>query len=176
MDDFELNDCLENLLALVGNNARSQGVDLITELDPSLPRLLNNEGQVQQLLLHVMTNALHAMPDSGTLTLRTRSEGDSIAIDVTDTGRGIAEEHLDKIFDPFFTTKDVWQSTGLGLSVCHSIVESHGGHIDVVSELGKGSTFTIVLPIKSTKSGSSGSSPGEEPVGLSRRKPVTAGA
>ena len=175
VDDVALNESFSDILVLVGNNARSQGVELVTELAADLPIVVNNEHQMQQLMLHLMTNALQAMPDSGILTLRTRSLGDSIAIDVEDTGRGIAEEHLDKIFDPFFTTKDVWQSTGLGLSVCHSIVESHGGSIAVSSELGKGSTFTITLPLKSTKAGGAEAPSGEELIGSSRRKPVAAG-
>ncbi len=175
VDDLALNDSLGDLLVLVGNNARSQGVELVTELEADLPTIVTSEQQVQQLLLHVLTNALQAMPDSGTLTVRTRSTADAIEIDVQDTGRGIAEEHLDKIFDPFFTTKDVWQSTGLGLSVCHSIVESHGGNIAVSSELGKGSTFTITLPLKSRKAGGAAAPSGEELIESTRRKPVAAG-
>ena len=175
-DDIDLNAGLEKLLVLIGNNARSQGIELVTQLDEDLPTLRNNEQQVQQVVMHVVTNALHAMDEGGTLSVRTRGLGEEIAIEVQDTGRGIAAEHLDKIFDPFFTTKEVWESTGLGLSVCHSIVESHGGRIEVESALGVGSTFTIFLPLRSAKAPESGPASGEEPVGLSRRGPVAAGA
>lgn len=175
-DVIDVNAGLEKLMVLVGNNARSQGIELVTELDPDLPAVTNNEQQVQQVVMHVVNNALHAMDEGGTLTVRTRGLGEEVAIEVADTGRGIAREHLDKIFDPFFTTKEVWESTGLGLSVCHSIVESHGGRIEVESRLGEGSTFTILLPVRSAKLGQGRPSEGHEPVGLSRRGPVAAGA
>jgi signal transduction histidine kinase len=173
--DMDLNASLEKLLVLVDNNARSQGIELVAQLDPSLPSIRNNEQQVQQVVMHVVTNALQAMAETGTLTVRTRAVAEGVAIDVSDTGRGIAAEHLDRVFEPFFTTKDVWESTGLGLAVCYSIVEAHGGRIEVESELGRGSTFTVVLPLRSAKA-DRGDRTGEEPVGLSRRRPAPASA
>jgi len=89
------------------------------------------------------------MKDSGgSLTIRSRANGDMVQVEVTDTGTGIAAEHLDRIFEPFFTTKPEVSGTGLGLSVSLGIVQSHGGTIEVQSELGRGSTFTVKLPAK----------------------------
>ena len=86
------------------------------------------------------------MPDGGTLTFRAVSRANSIAIEVEDTGTGIAPENLSKIFEPFFTTKEIGKGTGLGLAVCYGIITEHGGRLSVRSNLGKGSVFTILLP------------------------------
>jgi signal transduction histidine kinase len=115
--------------------------------------------QMGQVLLNLAINALHAMENGGTLLVRTAlvpiSKGSAdeyieiIEVSVADTGSGIAPEDLDKIFDPFFTTKAVGKGTGLGLTVVHGIIQEHGGHILVESELRKGTTFRIRLPITS---------------------------
>ena len=96
-------------------------------------------------------NARHAVGQKGTITLSTElnADADRVAIKVKDTGYGIAKEHLTSIFDPFFTTKPTGEGTGLGLSVSYGIIKSHGGDIFVDSEPGKGSQFTVVLPVYS---------------------------
>jgi signal transduction histidine kinase len=103
-----------------------------------------------QVLLNIMVNASHAMEGmEGKLIIHTYDKDDSVFIDITDTGCGIEEENLNRIFEPFFTTKPVGQGTGLGMSISYEIVTSAGGAIDVQSEVGKGTTFTIRLPIAS---------------------------
>ncbi|MDY6904736.1 MAG: ATP-binding protein [Thermodesulfobacteriota bacterium] len=106
--------------------------------------------RMQQVLINLILNAVHAMKDGGVLTLQARSDQNAgnICLEVQDTGDGIPAHDRDKIFDPFFTTKEVGQGTGLGLSVSHGIIKSHGGKIDVKSEEGKGTTFIICLPIR----------------------------
>jgi len=89
------------------------------------------------------------MPDGGTLTLRAKTSGPRVLVEVSDTGIGIPPENMTKIFDPFFTTKDVGSGTGLGLAVCYGILSEHGGRLDVRSSLGVGTTFTITLPVAS---------------------------
>jgi two-component system, NtrC family, sensor kinase len=106
--------------------------------------------QVNQVFLNLVTNAAQALdkPEK-TITITTRPEGnDAIAVEVADNGKGIAQDVLPKIFDPFFTTKEIGKGTGLGLSIAYKIVAQHGGHIDVKSQLGNGTTFTVVLPIR----------------------------
>jgi two-component system NtrC family sensor kinase len=93
------------------------------------------------------TNAIDAMPDGGTLTLRASRSELRVLVQVIDTGIGIAPENMTKIFDPFFTTKDVGRGTGLGLAVCYGILSDHGGRLDVRSSVGAGTTFTITLPV-----------------------------
>ncbi|HEX6183462.1 MAG TPA: ATP-binding protein, partial [Pyrinomonadaceae bacterium] len=106
--------------------------------------------QLQQAVIILAENAIDSMPRGGTLSMRTLEEGDeeneSVVIEVSDTGQGIAEEIRERIFDPFFTTKEVGRGTGLGLAVCYGIVTEHGGRIGVESAVGRGSTFRIVLP------------------------------
>jgi two-component system, NtrC family, sensor kinase len=104
-------------------------------------------GQLNQVWLNLLVNAAYAVRDGGEVRITTRGEAERVRIRVSDTGRGIAPEHLMRIFDPFFTTKPVGEGTGLGLSVTYSIVERHGGEITVESELGKGTTFTVTLPV-----------------------------
>ena len=108
-------------------------------------------GQLQQAVIILAENAIDAMPQGGTLSLRTLGGeeddgGPSVVVEVGDTGQGIAPEIRERIFDPFFTTKEVGRGTGLGLAVCYGIVTEHGGRIGVESAVGRGSTFRITLP------------------------------
>ncbi len=113
-----------------------------------LPEIYCLPSQLNQVFLNLLLNAAQAIPEHGTITLRTRCQDGQVFISVSDTGAGIAPEHLDRIFDPFFTTKPVGKGVGLGLSVTYGIVEKHGGRIEVDSVPGKGSTFTICLPVR----------------------------
>jgi two-component system NtrC family sensor kinase len=99
--------------------------------------------------MNLLVNAGQAIAESGTITIRTRAEGGRVLVSVSDTGMGIPAENLKKIFDPFFTTKPVGKGTGLGLHLAFGIVHEHGGEIRVDSALGRGSTFTVVLPAES---------------------------
>ena len=101
-----------------------------------------------QILLNLMLNAVDAMPDGGNLVIDTSINDSSINISIADTGDGIREENMDRIWEPFFTTKDVGKGTGLGLSVTRSLVERLSGDISVKSEIGKGTSFRISLPIE----------------------------
>jgi signal transduction histidine kinase len=115
-----------------------------------IPSITCSPSQVNQVLLNLVTNAAQALdkPEKA-IVVTTRREGeDAIAIEVADNGRGIAPEALPRIFDPFFTTKEVGKGTGLGLSIAYKIVSEHGGRIDVKSQLGQGTVFTVVLPVK----------------------------
>jgi len=123
-------------------------VQLHDEIADDLPTINGNHQGLQQVFLNLITNAVQAMPKGGDLTVRTSLEKDNkIKVDDRDTGTGISEEDLPHIFDPFFTTKDVGKGTGLGLSVSYGIIKKHGGLITVKSKPGKGTTFTVVLPV-----------------------------
>jgi signal transduction histidine kinase len=104
--------------------------------------------RIKQVFLNIINNALYAMADRGTLTIRTAADGPMVQVEFTDSGTGIAPEHLDKIFDPFFTTKPEVSGTGLGLSVSLGIVQSHGGTIEARSAVGQGATFIVKLPAR----------------------------
>jgi len=103
--------------------------------------------QINQVFMNLLVNAAHAIERQGTITITTGSEGEFVWIQITDTGRGIEPEYINRIFDPFFTTKPVGVGTGLGLSVTYGIVQKHHGSIQVTSELGVGTTFTVRLPV-----------------------------
>jgi signal transduction histidine kinase len=109
---------------------------------------------MKQVFLNIINNAVQAMPKGGLLTVRTGASVDEVTVAFADTGPGIAPEHWERIFEPFFTTKSEVNGTGLGLAVSLGIVRQHGGTIDLVSELGKGSTFTIRIP-RTRREGSS---------------------
>jgi len=115
-----------------------------------IPSITCSPSQVNQVFLNLVTNAAQAMEgDRRVITLTTRREGEAaVAIEVADTGKGIPPDVLPRIFDPFFTTKEVGKGTGLGLSVAYKIVQQHGGRIDVKSNPGQGTVFTVVLPLK----------------------------
>jgi len=130
-----------------------------------LPPVTCYAGQLNQVWMNLLVNAAQAVRDKGEVTIATKLDGDCVAIAVSDTGIGIPEAQRSRIFDPFFTTKPVGEGTGLGLSISYGIVERHGGTIAVVSKVGKGTTFTVRIPIKATESGwkleTTQSSPGD---------------
>jgi two-component system, NtrC family, sensor kinase len=103
--------------------------------------------QIGQVVLNLLLNAIHAITPPGRISVSTRLNGREVEFIVADSGKGISGEHLRKIFDPFFTTKAASKGTGLGLAVSYGIIKKHGGDIDVQSEIGKGTTFTVKLPV-----------------------------
>ena len=156
-----LNKVVEDTLELVGERLKRHRIELKTDLAPALPLVDADPDQIGQVILNLSINALHAIGDAGTLCVGTsvvtvlQGSGDPpagmIELSVTDSGHGISPEDLDKIFNPFFTTKEVGKGTGLGLTVVHGIVQEHGGQIKVESEIQKGTTFRILLPVASLK-------------------------
>ena len=125
-----------------------EGIRLVRRLAESLPEITADAAQLHQVLVNLVVNAIQAMPHGGILTLETRVQGGQILLAVEDTGTGMSEEVLKQIFIPFFTTKGVGYGTGLGLSVVHGIVTSHGGTIHVESRPGLGSRFVVILPLR----------------------------
>jgi len=128
------------------NRILGEDVELTVALEPSLPAVLIDPTQLEQVLLNLVVNARDAMPEGGRLTIRTETVPDGVALEVQDTGTGIAEEIQPFIFEPFFTSKGPGQGTGLGLATCYGIVQQANGRIRVHSRAGAGATFTVVLP------------------------------
>jgi two-component system, NtrC family, sensor kinase len=144
-----IRETIENTARLVSNELKIEGIELELELEEELPTVRGNPRNLQQVFLNMFLNSIHAMPEGGKLSITAFSGEDGfLRVDVSDTGRGIEPQMLNQIFEPFFTTKDPGQGTGLGLSVSHNIIEKHGGKITVTSTVGKGTTFTIFLPIE----------------------------
>jgi two-component system NtrC family sensor kinase len=131
---------------LLSHQSRFAESRFVTELDPALPAVEVNEGQLRQVFIGLASNALEAMEGRGTLTLRSRLRRGEVEVEFDDEGPGIPDEILARIFDPFFTTKPPGQGTGLGLAIAQGIVADHGGRIEVTSRPGKGSVFRVVLP------------------------------
>jgi signal transduction histidine kinase len=150
--ETDINEIISMVLALVHHLMHTSGIEVRVELWDEIPLIRTDPNQMQQVLLNIIHNAIHSMPKGGELVIQSmveQREGDEwIGIRVKDTGIGISKENLDKIFEPFFTTKPSGEGTGLGLSVSYSIVSEHGGYIEVESDEGVGSLFTVWLPIK----------------------------
>jgi signal transduction histidine kinase len=144
---------IDQVMLLVGHQAEMNKVQVIREeTPPSLPPVMADYGQLQQVFVNLVVNAVQAMPGGGKLTIRSSLDNDGwVQTAVEDTGHGIAPEHMDKLFTPFFTTKEQGKGVGLGLAVSYGIIERHGGKIEVKSEVGKGSTFTVRLPAYTTE-------------------------
>ncbi|HEX6738586.1 MAG TPA: ATP-binding protein [Vicinamibacteria bacterium] len=144
----DLNALCEQATDLVGHQMQLKRVKLARDLHPGLPTIPADEGQIRQVLIALLMNALDASGEGGTITVATHDGPDGrVRLSVSDNGAGIAPEHLDKIFNPFFTTKPTGQGTGLGLAVCHGVVTAHGGEIRVESHVGKGTRFSVELPV-----------------------------
>ncbi|MCG6916607.1 MAG: HAMP domain-containing protein [Deltaproteobacteria bacterium] len=151
-EELSVEDVLKRTIKLVKNQMMLSGIQPTLKIAPGIPKIRGALRHLQQVFLNLFLNAIHAMPDGGELTVKAKPYSQNfIRIDVKDTGVGIKAEDLQKIFDPFFTTKGVGRGTGLGLSVTYTIVKEHGGYIEVDSEVGKGSTFYVYLPIGNEK-------------------------
>jgi len=136
----------------VQNMLNISGIESRLELGERLAPVYVDQHKIEEVLVNLLTNAVHAMPSGGTVSIRTKLEerSDNVVVEVEDTGAGISPEFLPNIFDPFFSTKGT-QGTGLGLSISYGIVKKHNGTINVKSEVGKGTTFVIQLPSHNKK-------------------------
>jgi two-component system NtrC family sensor kinase len=148
----DLNQLIRNALKLVQNMLDISRIESRLELEENLPPVYVDKNKIEEVLVNLLTNAVHAMPTGGTVSIRTKPEdtGDDVVVEVEDTGEGIPPEFLPNIFDPFFSTKGT-QGTGLGLSISYGIIKKHNGKIDVKSVVGKGTTFMIQLPTHQKK-------------------------
>jgi signal transduction histidine kinase len=157
---LKINDILDKAVFFVQPEANKQNVLIEAEIEDDIPDVMMDPDQMQQIFLNIIINAVQAMPEGGNLKIEisvkdyTKVEGEIaemlacekiLAVTFEDTGVGIKREHMESIFDPFFTKKS--KGTGLGLSISQRIVQEHGGEISVKSEVGKGSIFTVYLPI-----------------------------
>ena len=143
----ELKDILENTLNLVRYDKNFRKVEIRTDVQET-PLLKIDPDQIQQVFLNLILNARDAMPDGGTLDIAVKQVDGRVEMQFADTGNGIDAEVKEKVFDPFFSTKGPTKGTGLGLSICYSIIKDHGGTIDIDSEKGKGTRFTIRIPVE----------------------------
>ncbi len=148
IEQINLTDLAKEVVTLIGNQARIQKIQIKTRLPYRSIVINGNAGLLQQVLINLCLNAIQAMPEGGLLTLELSTSRSEVQIAMSDTGMGIAEENLDKIFDPFYTTSPVGMGTGLGLSICYSIIQQHYGAIEVESVQGRGSVFTVRLPLR----------------------------
>ena len=144
--ESDINESIESTLKVVWNELKYR-CEVRKELG-TLPLIRCHPGQLNQVFMNLFVNAAQAIPEKGEITVETQATETEIIVRVSDTGGGIPPRELSKLFDPFFTTKPVGQGTGLGLSISHGIVQKHNGSIEVESEVGKGTTFTIRLPIE----------------------------
>jgi len=144
---INLADIIEVTIRLVQNQLTLSNIRLKKHIPENIPKINGNSDSLKQVFVNLFFNAIQAMPEGGSLTVVV-SQGARgfVSVQVADTGVGIPRDVMDRIFDPFYTTKPVGIGTGLGLSIVYGIVKKHGGHIEVQSEQGKGTTFTVFLP------------------------------
>jgi len=149
-ENISMKEMIEKTQRLLKNELTIKRVRFQARVQENLPKVRIDKSRLQQALVNLLLNGIHAMPDGGDLTLTIEHDpgSENIRIDVRDTGIGIPEDQLESIFDPFFTTKKEGEGTGLGLSVTYNIIKRHNGRISVESTLGKGTCFSIFLPVK----------------------------
>ncbi len=146
LTQFDIPKEIDTTLNILNNKYKNR-ITVIKNYAPDTPKIEAYGGQLNQVFMNILDNAQDAMKETGTLTINTYKDGQSVKIEFIDTGSGIPEENLKKIFDPFFTTKAVGKGTGLGMSISYRVINDHHGRIEVESELGKGTKFTITLPV-----------------------------
>lgn len=139
----------------VVNNELKYKAEVVRDFG-DLPEVECIISQINQVIMNLLVNAAHAIDEFGKITIRTRHQGDTVTVEIEDTGAGISPDHLSRIFEPFFTTKPVGKGTGLGLSLSFNIIEKHNGRIDVDSTPGHGTCFRITLPVRHPDSGDGG--------------------
>jgi two-component system NtrC family sensor kinase len=145
--ELNLNSVLDETLSLVSHPFKAAHVEVVRNLQGTLPAVMGSSNRLQQVFLNLFMNARDAMPQGGMLEVRTLCNNGSVEVEVVDSGVGISRENLNRIFDPFFTTKSTGRGTGLGLSVSYGIIKEHGGKIDVRSTQGKGTSFKLEFPV-----------------------------
>ena len=148
----DLRETVEASLRLTAYLSRKANIDITKDLPERSVMMWYDSQQLEQVFINIITNAIQAMPEKGTLQVSMKKTDSTVTIAFKDNGTGIPSENLNRIFDPFFTTKAEGQGTGLGLSVSYGIISNHNGHIQVESKVGEGSTFTIILPIEQISS------------------------
>ena len=144
--EVDVHRVLDDTLQLLEPQLRRSQIEIMRDYTDSLPHVYGNAGKLQQVFTNLLLNARDAIPEGGSITLKTKLSEMDVQVEVADTGIGIAPENIAKIYDPFFTTKGVGRGTGLGLAVSYGIVQEHNGHIAVQSAPGRGTTFRITLP------------------------------
>ncbi|GAB4342920.1 MAG: hypothetical protein Kow0099_20930 [Candidatus Abyssubacteria bacterium] len=165
---LDLNEVVRDTLGFMQTNLKKGNITVKTDFAESLPAVMGDSNELQQVFLNIVVNARKAMPQGGTLFVATRADEDTrnVHVSMRDTGEGINSELMDKIFDPFFTTRKPGEGTGLGLSISYGIIKDHNGEILVESEIGKGATFTVVLPFAEEQPGAptplTGAAPSEK--------------
>ncbi len=150
-NDFQkvnLNSLMLETVSLLDHSFEKSKVEVDLDLDPSLPATIGSGGKLQQVFMNLFLNARDAMPGGGELQVRTFRRDSRLVVQIRDEGEGISEENVKRIYDPFFTTKGVGKGTGLGLAVSYGIIQEHSGQISVQSEPGKGTVFTVELPLE----------------------------
>jgi two-component system NtrC family sensor kinase len=146
--EVDINEVVSRSFELAAHSAQLQHVQVLKELDPALPKVSADFDQLQQVCTNLIMNAIQAMPEGGTLTIRTSVDDTQVKIEVQDTGVGISPENMRKLFTPFFTTRREVKGVGLGLAVSYGIIQRHKGRIEVQSKEGEGTTFTVYLPLR----------------------------
>jgi two-component system NtrC family sensor kinase len=146
-EDVEINETIKQTIALLANYARINNIEIRTELASDLPIIASDQAQLQQVFFNLISNAIDAIGNEGAIDVRSARFDSEIHVSVKDNGPGIAKDQQRKVFDPFFTTKASGKGTGLGLWVSYNIIEKMGGTITLDSEVGKGSTFTVRIPV-----------------------------
>jgi len=164
VEELDLNNLIQSIIEVEKKHALFINVKIVTEFGADMPQIQADPAQLEAVFVNLITNAAEAMPEGGTLTLRTRSgPAGLVTVEVADTGTGISPENLTKIFTPFFTTKKVGKGTGLGLAISYGIVKMHRGQINIQSEVGKGTTFIVILPIRLPNLGTPSAPPNIQP-------------
>ena len=148
--DLSINTVVERVIKILSYRLRAEKIEVTQELSDDLPIIMGQENRLQQIVLNIVGNAIDAMKDKETrqLTISTEATENAVLIKIKDSGGGMDEETIEQIFEPFFTTKPTGSGTGLGLSVCESIIKEHNGQLHCDSQLGSGTTFTISLPLQ----------------------------
>jgi signal transduction histidine kinase len=142
-----LSEMIDSSLVLLRNHYKDR-IEIIKSYDPDISYVECYPGQLSQVLMNILSNAIQAIDGQGTITVKTELSGKEAKITISDTGKGIPNDELDNIFDPFYTTKEVGEGTGLGLSISYGIIQEHNGRIDVESKMGVGTSFKIFIPIR----------------------------
>ena len=150
-NDSKIADCnihaiIDNCLVILQNQIKNR-IEIEKIYTDGKYVITGNEGKLHQVILNILTNAIHAIEKQGVITIKIGSKKSNIIISIKDSGSGISKENLSKIFDPFFTTKEAGKGTGLGLSIAYNIVKDHNGTLEVNSEVNKGTEFKIILPL-----------------------------